>query len=263
MSRNYKFIKELIKLRMSHLMTFRIGFFGPFLVDGSLFIVQLLVFEAIYSNINQIGTWGRGEMIIFIGTFSLINAFNMVIFFFGIIAIPGKIQSGDMDLYLTKPVSPLLRFTFEKVNPGSIPLIIMSICIILYGVRIGHFKISGLQITLYIIFVILMTVLWYDLEVIFRTISFYMIYTRSIMELENIGIDLCMKLPGVVLKGGFKLLFYIILPYGIVSTIPTQILIGSITLTGIGFGLGIVSLFTLFMLVFWKAGLRNYNSASS
>lgn len=42
---NLKFICELIGLRFQHLMMFRLGFWGPFFVDGSLFLVELMVFR--------------------------------------------------------------------------------------------------------------------------------------------------------------------------------------------------------------------------
>ena len=92
--RTCRILKALIRLRFQNLMMFRIGFFGPFIVDGSLFVVQLFVFEAVYSNIEKIGDWGKGQMILFIGTFSLINAVNMVVYFFGVNGISGKIKSG-------------------------------------------------------------------------------------------------------------------------------------------------------------------------
>ena len=60
MRNNYRFIKELLKLRMTHLMAFRLGFFGPLFVDTSLFLIQILVFQAIFSNVDKIGSWGQG-----------------------------------------------------------------------------------------------------------------------------------------------------------------------------------------------------------
>ena len=126
MKKNFRVLRELIRIRFQHLMLFRLGFFGPFFVDGSLFAVQLMVFGAVYSNVDRIGAWGEGEMILFIGTFSLINAVGMAFYFFGIRQVPDKIRNGELDLYLTKPVSPLLRLTFEQINPGSLPLIAMT-----------------------------------------------------------------------------------------------------------------------------------------
>ena len=75
--KNLRFIFTLLKLKFSRMMVFRFDFFGAFFVDSSLFILQLLMFEAIYSSVDSIGGFRRGDMIIFIGTFSLINAINI------------------------------------------------------------------------------------------------------------------------------------------------------------------------------------------
>ncbi|MGN0394325.1 MAG: ABC-2 family transporter protein, partial [Coprococcus sp.] len=189
MRKNIRVIRELIRLRLQNIMMFRLGFFGPFFVDGSLFLIQLLVFDAVYGNVEQIGGWGKGEMILYIGTFSLINAVNMVVWFFGIVNIPNKIKSGEMDLYLTKPVSPLLRLSLENINPGSIPLVIMSLFIIGYGINIAEINLNIKMAAGYILWVILMLILFYDLEVLIRSISFYVISTAKVEQLEGSCIE--------------------------------------------------------------------------
>lgn len=261
--RNYKFLKALFKLRMQELMVFRMGFFGPFFVDGSMFILQLLAFDAIYSNVDSIGGWGRGEMIIFIGTFSLLNAVNMVIYFFGANSIPDKIFSGEMDLYITKPVNPLLRISLEKINPGSIPLVIMSIVIIVYGVTESGIELSFGRIAGYIGLVIIMQILYYDMEILLRTIAFFTISINNVSRIEDAGLTLCMKLPGITFYGIYKIIFYIIIPYGIMATFPVQQLIGELDAGGFLFGFGIVTVFTILTMKLWKVGLKHYNSASS
>ena len=45
-------------------------------------------------------------------------------------------------------------------------------------------------------------------------------------QIEEAGLDLCMKLPGIALYGIYKILFYLILPYGIMATLPVQRMIG-------------------------------------
>lgn len=154
--KNFRVFKALWKLRFQKLMMFRLGFWGPFFVDGSLFLVQLVVFDAIYANVERIGNWGRGEMILYIGTFSLINAVNMVVYFFGINGIVDKIKSGEMDLYLSKPVGPLFRLTFECVNPGALPLLFFSVGIIVYGLRTGNIAVTAERGLAYLFYVVLM-----------------------------------------------------------------------------------------------------------
>jgi ABC-2 type transport system permease protein len=95
--RQIKIIYMLLKMKLSKNMAFRFSFFGVFFVDGSLFLMQLLMFTSIYSQVGGIGGWNKAQMLLFIGTFSIINAVNMSIYFFGLISIPGKIKSGELD----------------------------------------------------------------------------------------------------------------------------------------------------------------------
>lgn len=263
MKRNIRFILMLFKMKLSKMMVYRLSFFGGTFVDGSLFLLWLLMFNAIYSQVDSIGGWSRGQATIFLGTFSLLNAINMTIYFFGVIGIPSKIKSGELDHYLTKPINPLLRITFENINLGSAPLIFFSIGIIAYGVSMQRMAIHAGTLVLYILFIILMAILYYDMELILRTIPFFVISASSIERLEVAAFDLCMRVPGVLFKGAFKVLFYFILPYGIMATIPTQIITNSVSGTMIAISAVVVAAFTVFAQWFWQFGLKNYKSASS
>ena len=263
MIKNIRFIYTLFKMKLSRMMMYRLSFFGATFVDGSLFVLWLLMFNAIYSQVDSIGGWSRGQTTIFLGTFSLLNAINMTIYFFGVIGIPGKIKNGDLDHYLTKPINPLLRITFENINPGSAPLILLSIGIIAYGISLQGITISTGTLLLYILFIILMAILYYDMEVIIRTIPFFVISATSIERLEGAAMDLCMRVPGVLFNGIFKILFYFILPYGIMATIPTQIITNSVSSIMISSSAVVVVVFTVATQWFWRFGLKYYKSASS
>ena len=83
------------------------------------------------------------------------------------------------------------------------------------------------------------------------------------MKIENTAIDLCMKIPGIAFDGIYKLFFYCILPYGVIATLPTQILTGALSAKGLFFGAAIVCIFTFTALSFWTYGVHRYESASS
>lgn len=263
MKRNLRVVRVLIDMRLQNLMMFRLSFFGPFFVDSCVFLIQLCVFQAVYSNVDRIGTWGKGQMILYIGTFSMINALNMVIYFFGINNIPDKIKNGDMDLYLTKPVSPLLRLTFERINPGSVPLLLLSGIIIAYGIKEGGIKVTPFLVLGYVFWVAIMTVLYYLVEVLIRSLSFFILSSGNAVILEEAGLTLCMQLPGIVFYGFYKVIFYMILPYGIMATLPVQFLTAELTAGGAGWGILVAVVFTLLTAFVWKQGIWRYNSASS
>jgi len=263
MKRNLCFILLLIKLKLSHMMVFRLNFFGAFFADGIYFLMQLITFQIIFGQVDAIGDWGQGEMLIFIGTFSMINGLNMLIYFFGVIGIPEKIRNGDLDLYLTKPVNPLLRLTFENINPGSAPLLLLSGGIIAYGISVSEMEVTIPLMLGYAALTLLMTLLYYNMEIILRTLPFFFIGADAIDRLEGNLMELNFKVPGVIYQGAFKILFYFVLPYGIMATIPTQALSRTLTTAGLLQALGVVIFFTMFAQWFWRFGLRYYKSASS
>ena len=258
MRRNIRFILLLLKLKISRTLAFRFSFFGGFFSDGMMFVTELLTFSIIYANVDSIGGWSRGQMIIFIGTFSIMNAFNMLIFFFGIVTIPDKIKVGELDQYLTKPVNPLLRITFENMNLGSFPLLIFSIMIVMYGVKVEGIDVSLSVLFSYSVLVLLMTVLYYDMELILRSIPFLVISANGIMRLEDHLLDLNFRVPGVLFKGVFKIIFYFVVPYGVMATVPTQLISGALTFPGLIQGVCIAVIFTAFALWFWRFGLKHY-----
>ena len=263
MRRSLRLIHLLIRQKLTHMMAFRFSFWGAFFADGTLFLVQLLTFETIYAQVERIGDWSRGEMIIFVGTFSLINALNMVIYFFGIVDLPGKIRRGDLDQYLTKPVNPLLRLTFEQVNIGSLPLVALSALIIRYGLSVAGLQVSVWSGLGYVLLVLLMTLLWYDMELILRTLPFFVLGVRAVDAIEGELLSLNFRIPGILFRGFFKVLFYFLLPYGIMATVPTQFVAGTLSGGGLLHALAVVAVFTWFALWFWRVGLRHYKSASS
>lgn len=261
--KNMRVLKELFYLRLHGLMVFRFDFFAPFLIDGSLFLMQILAFGIVYRNVETIGDWEMGEMVIYIGTFSLLNALSMTFCFFGVSTIPYKVRSGELDLYLTKPVSPLFRLTFENISPGSFLLVFTSIGIILYGVGLADVRLTAGRTASYIFWLLVMAVLYYDMEVLFRCVSLYTVSMARMEQVEDACLDLCMKLPGMAFHGVYKVIFYFFLPYGLMATLPVQSMAGKLSLQAAGYGTGVVLCFSLLTAVVWKRGLTHYNSASS
>lgn len=261
--KNRKVLQAMLALRFHGLTVFRLDFFAPFFIDGSLFAIQLLAFSAVYSNVDTVGGWGRGEMILYIGTFSLLNAVSMTLYFFGVCRIPDKVKSGELDLYLTKPVSPLFRLSFENISPGSVPLIFLSIAILVYGGRVAQPEICGRSVAAYCFWIAVMAVLYYEMEVLLRSVSLYLVSSARMDQLEEAGIALCMKLPGIAFYGVYKVIFYLLLPYGIMATLPVQSLIGEMDGRLAAYGIFVVLLFSGLTAAVWKRGLRRYNSASS
>ncbi|HPU22361.1 MAG TPA: ABC-2 family transporter protein [Thermoclostridium caenicola] len=262
-TRHLRLIKMFFSFRMSNQMIYRASFWTAFFVDVSLFMIHLAVFQTLFFNVDSINGWSKYQMVFFVGTFTLIDGLEMWLYFFGVTGIPMKIREGKLDIYLTKPVNTLFWLTFENMDIGSaficIPGIIMIVTAsINLGIRITLWKVLG-----YILLLILMLLLLYSLMLIIRSLSFFFIKTGALDELEGELISICFRVPGVVFRGITKLILYVLLPYALIATIPTQfftdVLSGGMWLLV----LGVVTAFVLLSRWIWRMGLRRYGSASS
>ena len=82
-------------------------------------------------------------------------------------------------------------------------------------------------------------------------------------QLEDAALSLCMQLPGIAFHGIYKIIFYFILPYGIMATLPVQSLIGDMSFIMAVEGITVLIIFSFLTSIVWKIGLKHYNSASS
>ncbi len=120
------------------------------------------------------------------------------------------------------------------MNPGSLLSTTSGIMIVTYGVIKGDVTITFGKIIGYIFLIALMELLFYDLLLLVRVSAFWLVRINSIQEAENALVEFCFRVPGVVFKGISKAIFYVIIPYGIIATIPTQFFLPmcSVVLTG-------------------------------
>jgi ABC-2 type transport system permease protein len=263
MRRELKIIYCLIKQKLIRQMMYKESFIGGFFVNLSLFVVQLMFFAVIYDNTFLIGEWSKYQFIFFIGTYNLIINFAMMFFYFGIIKIPQLIRNGKMDYYILKPCNSLLYISFENFDLSSFPMVIFSIIITIYAAISENTRLDLLNVSLYIALLFLMCLLYYDLLVLVRCISFYTVDISGLESVEWSLTELNMKIPGTMYKGFLKYLFCIILPYGLVATIPSYVFFNGISTKVALFIACIVSLFSFLANTVWKYSLRHYRSASS
>jgi ABC-2 type transport system permease protein len=263
MRRYWNILTTLFRCRVSRQMMYRLSFWTAFWVDLLIFLIQLLTFYTIFRQIDTIGGWGLPHMAIFLGTFTMLDSLYMCTYFFGVINIPEKIRTGMLDLYLTRPVNSLFLLSVEGLDFGSILLTIPGFMMVVWGVRE-----LGIQVTLglvagYVLLFLMMYLLMYCLMVVLRVSAFWLVRANAARELEDTLVQFSFRVPGVVFRGAWKVLLYVLLPYGLMATFPAQFLTGGLHLRHWLLAFGVLGGFLFLTRLLWQVGLRRYGSASS
>ena len=259
--KNLRCVVALIATRLARSASEAGSFWSAFIVDTLVFFIQAAVYWVIYLNVDDIGGWDKWHSIFFVGTFTLVDGLYMSFYFFGLLGIPEAISSGKLDLYLAKPFDPLLHLAFERFNPGSLflslpALALVSASVVALGLRPRFLAILG-----YIAAVVLMLVLMFDLMVLMRVPAFRFKRISAFSAAEGALTEFSFRVPGSAYKGTLKILFRVVLPYGLIAAFPTEVFFGEAKAGAWAGALGVTAAFTLFARLAWRRGLALYESA--
>lgn len=251
----------LAKMQVSASMMYRINFWGVFLADLTFFMIQLLFFTVIVQN-RSIGDWNIHHLTVFVGAFIALNGLYMATYFFGILALPEKIRTGALDLAIVKPVNTLLYTTFGNLNIGSFFVFFVGVGIVLYGgAQLGALSILGLlQFTAVFS---LMYVLMYAFMLLLRCASFWLTRVSVFNNFENTFVEFAFRLPLPAIRGAWKLLLFVLIPYGLMANMPAAALFGPFGFKEWPLCIGVTAFFSGLALFTWHSGRRIYDSASS
>lgn len=254
---------RLLRCRVSRQMIYRVSFWTAFWVDLTYFAIQLLTFGAIFTQVSSIGGWTLPHMAIFMGTATMLDAIYMSTYFFGVLAIPEKVRTGALDIYLTKPANALFMVSVESMDFGSILLTVPGLLMVLWGLRQLHLELTLARVLGYLLLFAMMFLLMYCLMVLLRCPAFWLVRANAFNDLESTLVEFAFRVPGVVYQGVWKVLLYVLLPYGLMATLPTQFLTGGMSPAAWLLAAIVLAGFWGLMNLIWKMGLRRYGSASS
>lgn len=71
----------------------------------------------------------------------------------------------------------------------------------MYRVNIWDMRITVMKTLTYMFWIAIMAVLYYETEVIIRSASLYIVSTARLEQIDETGIDLCIRLPGIAFYG--------------------------------------------------------------
>jgi ABC-2 type transport system permease protein len=266
MKRNLRAIAALLSARLARSASEAGSFWSAFVVDSLVFAIQAAVFWVIYLNVDDIGGWDKWRSVFFVGTFTLVDGLYMSLYFFGILGIPSAIATGRLDLYLAKPFDPLLHLAFERFNPGSLFLSLPALALIALSASALGWTPSLAAVLGYLAAIALMLVLVFDLMVLARAPAFRFKRIGAINAMESALFEFAFRVPGSAYKGGLRILFRVVLPYGLIATFPTEVFFGGSRGLGVGAwagAVGVTAVFTVLARAAWKSGLSRYEGTGS
>ena len=243
-------------------MTYRASFLLWALIHTLTLIINIVFFSIVYDNIPQINGWDYNKTLVLLGTSQLLIGIGGATFFCFMYEFNRLIRTGNLDFLLTKPLDIQFLSTIRAVDIED--LIIIPNAVLVLIIAVARLEVSNLALNIigYTLLVISSLIILYAITLMIQSLAFKAIKV-TFAEWLIWNIIMQGQYPIKIFQGSLRLIFMLVIPIGLITTVPAEVLMGIFDWKWIGASLGFaISLFIISRKIF-LLGLRSYSSASN
>lgn len=246
----YQSIKYALQREMLNKTTF-ISNIIFMILNNACFIVQWII---LYSLKEDVGGYSFKQVLLLWGIAAATYGVSRF-FFKDSLDLSEIINSGKLDNYLIQPKNVLISCITSSVEVSAIgDMIYGFIMLCIFGLSIKN-------LLLFVLCTILGGLIIVSIAVIFGSLSFWFSRTEMIANTINGMMTNFATYPEGIFKGIIKVMFYTILPIGLTTYLPVEIL-SDIKFTSVLYlFIGTVIFISLAFFIFYK-GLKRYSSTN-
>lgn len=257
-----KYIRLWYMLTANSFMAILSSRFGSvlFLIGKTLrfgfFIVFLLI---LFTKTQFLSDYTVTQMLFFFLTFTLIDTTTQL-FFREVYRFRPMVVSGDFDLVLVKPMSPLFRALVGGADPLDLLMLLPYLGALLFIITQLHVTIAGILFYLLLFINALMIatgfhILVLALAILTTEIDHTIMIYRDLTSMGRVPVD--------IYHEPLRSVITFVIPVGVMMTFPAKAMLGLLTPASVLFSFILGGLFLTVCFRIWNYSLSRYASASS
>jgi ABC-2 type transport system permease protein len=240
---------------------YRLNFVFLVIAEFVWYSTQLILFEVLFRHTKLIGNWNIDQMRVFIFLVLFIDSIYMILWDPNFSSFTDNVRKGTLDLLLMKPINSMFMLSSQRISVSHIPCFFITFGGFIWALnQLPDFNWLKL---LWLLFLIPA-----GLSVIFcgrfALNSTSIIFTRAdfLQYIWYSAFRLGLR-PDAIYSGFIRLVLIFVVPFAMVASIPTRILLEPIEYWMLAWA--VVLPFLLFWLLkkYWIFCLKHYSSASS
>ncbi|MDA1079388.1 MAG: ABC-2 family transporter protein [bacterium] len=181
-------------------------------------------FSLILRVSNTIAGWSTDEMYLLLGVFTVLDALTWTFFHRNMHEYTQHIFTGSLTTLLTKPINTIFLLTMGTNNYNNVFRFLIGCVVIVISVQRVGASPSIIEVALFLLALLAAALLIYAIWFICSTTAFWIEKLDNINEVVP-GLRRVMQVPRGVFAGATSILFTIILPFSLVASVPSEILL--------------------------------------
>lgn len=241
---------------------FRAAFFARFFMDIGFYIFDILFFLVVFSNTSALGGWSKEQVFVFLGCFLVVDALQMTFSSSNLWAFSELVNKGDLDYYLTRPVSTLFCVSLREFSLSSFCNLCVAIGMLIWFIAQLPEAPHPLQLALGGVLLINGAFLYHVVRLVLLMPVFWIHSGRGLDNLFFTTVQLCER-PDRIYGPVLRTIVITVLPFALMASYPARVILEPIDVGIVLYTLGVTGAFFLVTLGLWRRALRAYSSASS
>lgn len=233
------------KIQLMKQLEYRGDFIFWSLISLMWTIFNFFFFDLIARVNNGIGSWNADQITILIGVFTILDAFTWSFFYHNMQRYTQMVFSGELNQLLSKPVDTQFVLMTQTNSYNNLLRLAAGVGMIWWtltkmGAQLGLLSLLGFVLVLFISLTFIYF-LWFTLS----TMAFWVEKLTNINEVIP-SFRRIWQVPRQVYQGVAGVLLTLVLPLGLVVSLPAEVLIHQSSIQWIGY----MALFTAGLICF-------------
>lgn len=243
-------------------LEFRMNFAIRVFTDLLWYVSQLSVFEVIFLQTSQLGSWTREMTRVFLGIVFMSDGIFSFLCQGNMDAISEKVRRGELDLLLAKPVNSQFMLSFQRVSTTYFMNFLFGFAWFIWAIHSYPGEIPWHRFGLMFFYVTAGLIIYYSLRFFFSTIPVIFVRADGLQYLWYNFYRLGIR-PDTIYPFWLRTLVLTVIPVGFIASVPARSLFEPFQ-PWFPLWAAVVAVLSLWGCArFWRYALRFYSSASS
>lgn len=244
-------------------MEYRTNFFISILIECAFLFAKILYIVVVFRAGVSINGLTPYAILMFIGSYTIITGIMDAVYFPNVSKIPQYVRNGELDAFITKPISLQFMVSFRYFDFGlAVPNCIAGIIMVIVSWGKLGIAVSFSNISSYIFFTVIGIVVTYPVLFMPALLSFWIVKTQSIYDIIWSLWDFN-NMPMSIYGKWLQRFGVFIVPIFLITNFAPMAIMNMLNPLYYIWAVVAPVLFIFVLRVFWKKVISNYTSASS
>jgi ABC-2 type transport system permease protein len=265
--RYFRLMRAFARFGLMTEMSFRTNFLVKVAVETIWLCLLLVFYHSVFRYTSHVADWSQAQFLCFLGCYYALGAVIETFFLENCGAFADLVRSGDLDLYLLKPIDEQFLITCRKIEWSTAPSFLLGAGVAVAGLlQLEEWTFHLGWAALFALVFLCAVAMTYGFLLLLMSTSVWLVRNQSLMELWWLFTTL-MRYPRDIYVGKFASpmgwFFSFVVPVLLVVYVPAKTLLKAIEPGFVAITVVATVLLLWISRWFFRRALQSYRSASS